>query len=132
MFSLKSPEGGFTLMELLVVIAILGVLAAIVVPSVLMFVGSGTEESGMMEFQNMVIGVGVLEYLSASGTISGTALNTWTQDFTGDAIYIIDEGGKRANLYEFVQGDVTEFWYLIEPDGDIRGAYDPAGTQLIQ
>ena len=132
MFRLKSGESGFTLMELLVVVAILGVLAAIVVPSVLMFIGEGTEESGRTEFQNMMTGVGVLAYLSSSGTISGTALNTWTQDFTGDAIYVTDESGNQANLWEFIEGDMTEFWYFIEPDGDIRGAYDPAGTQLIQ
>ena len=132
MFKYKVNESGFTLMELLVVIAILGILAAIVIPTVVVFMGEGTDESARTEYQNMITGIAILQYMNSSGSLSGTALNTWTQDFRGDAMFVITKWGDQANLWEFIQGDETEFWYFIEPNGDILGAYDPEGNMLIE
>lgn len=54
-------EQGFTLIELLVVVAILGVLAAVVVPNVGKFMGSGTVEAANTEARN--VRMAVLAYM---------------------------------------------------------------------
>ena len=57
----RHGERGFTLIELLVVVAILGVLAAVVVPNVGKFMGSGTVEAANTEAHN--VQTAVLAYM---------------------------------------------------------------------
>ena len=51
--SVGDGEKGFTLIELLVVIALLGVLATIVIPNVIEFMGRGEEEAKATELHNV-------------------------------------------------------------------------------
>ncbi len=56
----KRNEKGFTLIELLVVIAILGILAAVVVPTVGAFVGEGESETFDTEKQSIQLAVAAM------------------------------------------------------------------------
>jgi general secretion pathway protein G len=51
--SFVRDEGGFTLLELLVVIAILGLLAAIVAPQVLRYLGSSRSQTASVQIRNI-------------------------------------------------------------------------------
>jgi len=62
----QKHEKGFTLIELLVVIAILGVIAAVAIPNITQFMGSGKTEAAQAELHNVQVAASAA---SASGTV---------------------------------------------------------------
>ncbi len=80
-------QNGFTLIELLIVVAILGILAAVVIPNVGLFLGRGQEEARRAEFHD--IGTAVTALMTEnnlSALVSSTDVDagcvTGTRDLT--------------------------------------------------
>ena len=109
-------EKGFTLIELLVVIAILGVLAAVVIPNVGRFIGSGTIEAANTETHN--VQTAVLAYMVA---VPGA-------DPTGTVSPLVDIGNPPDSVKSFIMGTL-QATYTINGEGEITDAVADATGQ---
>lgn len=94
----KGRNKGFTLIELLIVVAILGVLTAIVVPSVAHFIGTGNVEAANIEASTIRVAV---------------------------AAYITEHDGaippETSNLSDYLQGSLKGSYDIDENNGTIIG-----------
>ncbi len=141
---LRRGEKGFTLIELLIVVAILGVLAAIVIPQVTRFIGSGEREAGETEFANIqaavtsmmidneisvLVPVGVtndmgvfpdMTVATAKGNdVAGDTYGTGDKD--GFVLYQHDRiaEGTEVALVNYVQTQLTTGTYTVTADGTV-------------
>jgi len=108
---LHRGEKGFTLIELLVVISILGVIAAVAIPNITKFMGSGKSEAAKTELANVQTAVTAYMYdnegaLPAADPVTGGIITILIDD------YII--GGLAA----------CEFGvYSVADDGEVTTTY---------
>ena len=96
-------EKGFTLIELLVVVAILGVLAAVIVPNVGRFIGSGTVEAANTEAHNVQLAV--LAYMHDNPPLNFSG-DVGPATATGPEAYIINPTELQA-VYTFTNSSIS-------------------------
>ena len=106
---LLGRQKGFTLVELLVVVAILGVLAAIVIPNVASFMGTGTSAARQEELRTMQ--TAVTAYMAENETNSLPGAIAKTNDFSGTVL--------APYLLLSLSTTTTEFYYSITAAGAI-------------
>ena len=119
-------EGGFTLVELLVVIGIIVVLAAITIPLVIRFTGSGKEGALAAERESVQTAMNAMMaeqgITSVNDHTSGGGQNTWTAEPTS---------AGSIPLSGYLQKDTTTYYYCWEANGAVyvqNAAANTAGT----
>ena len=131
----KRGQKGFTLIELLIVVAILGVLAAVIIPNVSRFFGSGEEEARKTEKTNVQLAMDSMMVDNSLTVIpnpvtSATPVNDMgafpdtTSDDDTNSDKVSDPDG---NAYTIVTGADLAGYLLFEHD--IIG--DDAATDLV-
>ncbi len=121
----KRVERGFTLIELLIVVAILGVLAAVVIPNVTRFVGSGETEAAETELHNIQLAVTSMMLENGLTSIPGfvTAATNDMGAFPDDTTTLASRGANAA----FVSAAVADGW----TSGDEQDGYLLYGHTMI-
>ena len=113
----KTNQRGFTLIELLVVIGIIAALAAVVIPNVGRFVGSGDTAANDTEFQTVQAAMDL--YIADNGltTVTANGSSPWdgsaaTDDFdTSDPVLYPDflrQTPTKCTYYWLASGQVTQ------------------------
>lgn len=114
-------QKGFTLIELLVVVAILGILAAIIVPNLASFIGTGTREAANTEadcVQTAVVAYMADENLSDFDGDVGPATANGPEDF------LVNPAGLQAT-YTIADGTIASATKIADSQwGDLT--YAPA------
>lgn len=113
---LHHSKKGFTLIELLVVVAILGILAAVVVPNVSKFIGTGHEPADRTELHNVVT---AMTYMMAdAGTDTITSVGDGNDDLND--VYTEDISSTRYYLRDYLESaSDMKCGYVFASDGDI-------------
>ena len=114
--SFKMGEKGFTLIELLVVIAILGVLAAVMVPNVGKFIGSGTEQAANTESHNVRTAV-----MAAMADENAAGLTDAGTVGPGHTSSVTSSGGQILTIESYFTGNL-EATYTLDTTGAIGDA----------
>jgi prepilin-type N-terminal cleavage/methylation domain-containing protein len=101
----KVGQKGFTLIELLVVVAILGVLAAVAIPNVVKFMGTGKLTAANTELSTVIVAqAGYMADNNGTATTDQDLLLPYVSQGTLTGVYTFDADG---NLTDATYDDFT-------------------------
>ena len=125
-------QKGFTLIEMIVVVGIIAVLAAVIIPNIGKFIGSG--ESGAKDAENESVQTAMnammadrsVNVVTAEAT---TARNDWSTYpiVTGGDPDTVPLYGSTVGLQYLLEG-TTVYFYCFDANGKITGQHETAAS----
>jgi type IV pilus assembly protein PilA len=108
-------QGGFTLIEMIVVVGIIAVLAAVIVPNIGKFIGSG--EAGAMDAEQESVQT-AMNAMMAEQSITSVTVSTAGSPGT-NAWSALPVGAGTATLDGYLQSATTIYYYCYGADGQV-------------
>ena len=109
-------QKGFTLIEMLVVVGIIVALAAVIVPTVIKFSGSGEEGAKKSEFDNVQAAIDLM--------ITDNNLTSVTAGDAAAAITNTTDFGSGQLIAEYFRDDSTSYCYTWDTTGKLLAQTD--------
>lgn len=117
-------QGGFTLIEMIVVVGIIAVLAAVIVPNIGKFIGSGEQGAKDAEWESVQTAMNAMMAEQAITAVDALASPTnSTQDWTA-----LPTGTGTATLDGYLQSGTTVYFYCYDASGQINQQDEAAAT----
>ena len=116
---IDQAQSGFTLIEMIVTVGIIAVLAAVIVPSVGRFAGTGEQGAGDVEQEFVETAMTALmaeQVITAVNPWTGsgkTSTNSWSDKPTGGTVFLGD----------YLQGSTTVYFYCFNAIGQITAQH---------
>ena len=124
---LTRGQGGFTLIEMIVVVGIIAVLAAVIVPNIGKFVGSGESGAKDAEFDSLETAMSAMMADNAVNLVTAnavTASNSWSTLPVGAADVVVLYGASASLRYLAAQS--TVYFYCYDVDGLLTAQHETA------
>ena len=108
-------QGGFTLIEMIVVVGIIAVLAAVIVPNIGKFIGSGEAGAKSAEWESVQTAMNAMmadkAIIGVNASASGARTRSWSA---------LPTGVNSAFLDGYLQSASTVYYYCWDLNGQVQ------------